>query len=192
MTVEQITQLIGVSAWPVTALLGLFVLRPYISQLTRAASDLRDLLDRSGEMVGLVGQVTELNEAMADLKAMQQVAQAARPEPAPTVGQPTIEQLWKQLEKQWQETRDRFRAVTQAAGVSVSFIGTVGVRNAANALVEKGVIEPATASAMSDLSAQYQYMVRSPTYRSEYLNENVVAAYTRTANQVRGALKSGL
>jgi hypothetical protein len=192
MTVEQVTQLIGVSAWPVTALLGLFVLRPYISQLTRAASDLRDLLDRSGEMVGLVGQVTELNEAMADLKAMQQVAQASRPEPAPTAGQPTIEQLWKQLEKQWQETRDRFRAVTQAAGVSVNFIGTVGVRNAANALVEKGVIEPATASAMSDLSAQYQYMVRSPTYRSEYLNENVVAAYTRTANQVRGALKAGL
>ena len=119
MTVEQITQLIGVSAWPVTALLGIFVLRPYISQLTRAASDLRDLLDRSGEMVGLVGQVTELNEAMADLKAMQQVAQASRPEPAPTADQPTIEQLWKQLEKQWQETRDRFRAVTQAAGVSV-------------------------------------------------------------------------
>ena len=142
-------------------------------------------------MVGLVGQVTELNEAMADLKAMQQVAQAARPELIPTGGQPTTEQLWKQLEKQWQETRDRFRAATQAAGVAVSFIGTVSVREAANALVEKGVIQPATASAMTDLSAQYQYMVRSPTYRSEYLNENVVAAYTRTANQVRAALKAG-
>jgi hypothetical protein len=80
MTVEQITQLIGVSAWPVTALLGILVLRPFISQLTRAASDLRDLLDRSGEMVGLVSQVTALNEAMADLRAMEQVDRAGRPD----------------------------------------------------------------------------------------------------------------
>jgi hypothetical protein len=190
MSIEQAITLTGHTAWPFVAIIALFVLRPYISQISRAAADLKNLLDRSGEMVGLVSQMSALNEATADIKAMQQVAQAARPEPIPTVGQPSIEQLWKQLEKQWQETRDRFRVAAQAVGVSVNFVGTVGVRDAANALVEKGVIQPVTASGMNDLSAQYQYMVRSPTYRAEYLNENVVAVYTKTATGVREALKS--
>jgi hypothetical protein len=190
VSIEQAITLTGHAAWPFVAIIALFVLRPYLSQVSRAAADLKNLLDRSGEMVGLVSQIAALNEATADIKAMQQVAQAARAEPVPTVGQPTNEQLWKQLEKQWQETRDRFRVAAQAAGVSVNFVGTVGVRDAANALVEKGVIQPATASGMNDLSAQYQYMVRSPTYRSEYLNENVVGAYIKTASGVREALKS--
>jgi hypothetical protein len=190
MTVEQITQLIGVSAWPITALLGIFVLRPYISQLTRAASDLRELLDRSGEMVGLVGQVTALNEAMADLKAMEQFGRAERTNAAPAPEQQDLEGLWKKLEKQWQETRDAFRAVARSAGVPVSFIGTVGVRDATKTLMEKGVIDEATAGAMVDLSAQYQLMYRTTTARSEYLNEKVLATYTTTATQVRAALKA--
>ena len=70
-------------------------------------------------------------------------------------------------------------------------LGTVGVRDAARALAEKGVIRDETASAMTDLSAQYQYMYRTTTNRSEYLNENVVGAYSKTAAHVRQSLKSG-
>lgn len=44
---------------------------------------------------------------------------------------------------------------------------------------------------MTDLSAQYQYMTRTTTARSEFLNENVVSAYTKTATRVREALKAG-
>ena len=77
---------------------------------------MRHLLDRSGEMVDLVGQISTLNEATTDLKAMQQVALAARPEAPPAVGQPTVDQLWKQLEKEWQLTRESFRSVAQSAG----------------------------------------------------------------------------
>jgi hypothetical protein len=135
VTIEEAIKLTGHAAWPFVALVALFVLRPYISQVTRAAADLRALIDRSGEVVDLAGQIAALSEATADIKAMQQVAQAARPEPAPTVGQPTADQLWKQLEQQWQQTRDSFRTFAQAAGVSVNFVGTVGVRDAANLLV---------------------------------------------------------
>jgi hypothetical protein len=74
--------------------------------------------------------------------------------------------------------------------VPVNFIGTVGVREAAKALVEKGVIDETTASAMVDTSAQYQLMYRTGTARSEYLNEKVLATYTATATRVRSALKA--
>ncbi len=191
MTIDDAIKLTGLAAWPIVALIALFVLRPYIALVSRAAADLRALLDRSGEVVDLASQIAALSEATADIKAMQQVAQAARPEPPPTVGQPTSEQLWKQLETQWQQTRDQFRAAAQTAGVTVNFSGTVGVQNAAKSLVEKGAIQATTANSMADLSAQYQYMVRSTSYRAEALNENVVAAYTKTAGQVREALKSG-
>lgn len=160
------------------------------SQLTRAAADLRDLLDRSGEMVSLVGQVSALNEAMADLKAMEQVDRAGRPDAVSAPKQQDLDGLWKQLEKQWQETRDAFRTVARSASVPVSFIGTVGVREAAKSLVEKGVIDETTASAMVDTSAQYQLMYRTGTARSEYLNDKVLATYTATATRVRAALKA--
>ena len=191
MSIEQAITLASHLFWPVVALIALFVLRPYISQVSRAASDLRALLNRSGEMVDLVGQITALNEATSDIKAMQQVAQAARPEVIPVAGQASLEHLWQKLDKEWKETRESFRSVSQAANVPVSFVGNVGVRDAAKALVEKGLISEMTASGVVDLSAQYQYMFRTTTDRSEYLNDNVVAAYTKTATRVRQALKSG-
>src|SRR5262249_54200344 len=156
---------------------------------SRGAADLRNLLNRSGEMVDLVGQIDALNEATSDLKAMQEVDRAAKPDIVPIAGQASIDQLWKQLEKEWQQTRDSFRTVAQAAGVSVSFTGTVGVRNAARSLAERGIITDVIASAMTDLSAQYQYMYRTTTARSEYLNENVLAAFTNAATRIRQSLK---
>jgi hypothetical protein len=190
MTIEQAIKLTGHAAWPFVALIGLFVLLPYLTRLLRAAADLRDLLDRSGEMVGLVSQVTALTEAMADLKAMEQFGRAGRADTALTPERSDVENLWKQLERQWQETRDSFRASARLAGVPVSFIGTVGVRDATKTLVEKGVIDAATAGAMTDLSSQYQLMYRTTTARSEYLNEKVLATYTATATRVRAALKA--
>ncbi len=198
MTIEQTISLIGQLAWPVVALVALFVLLPYVSQLTRAAADLRDLLNRSGEMVDLAKQLSvlaqqlsALNEATSDIKAMQQVAHAARPDVPPAAEPADVGRLWSELEGQWQQTREAFRSVAQSAGVPVNFIGTVGVRDAAKALVAKGIISEPTATAMTDLSAQYQYMYRTTTERSEYLNENVIAQYARTAEWVRQALKSG-
>lgn len=190
LSIEDAIKLVGHLAWPFVALVALVALRPYIAQIARAAADLRDLLNRSGEMVHLVAQISALNEATSDLKAMQDVALASRPDPTPAAGPAELESLWQQLEQQWRETRDSFRAVAQSAGLSVSFIGTVGVRDAAKALAEKGVISDATARAMTDLSAQYQYMYRTTTARSEYLNENVLVAYTNSATRVRNELKS--
>jgi hypothetical protein len=190
LSTQQAVDLTGHTAWPFVATIALFVLRPYISQVSRAASDLRALLNRSGEMVDLVSQITALNEATSDLKAMQEVDRASRPAASPAANSSTTEVLWKQLEKQWQDTRDAFRSVAQSAGVPVSFIGVVGVREAATTLTEKGVIDTATAAAVIDLSAQYQYMFRTNINRSEYLNENVVSAYTKTATRARLALKS--
>jgi hypothetical protein len=192
MTVEQIIQLVGVTAWPITALLGILALRPFISQLTRAASDLRDLLDRSGEMVGLVGQVAALNDGLSELKAMEQLSRSERAPAVSVTATPhqDLDTLWKQIEKQWQDTREEFRAVARSAGVPVSFVGVVGVREAAKALQERGTIDEVTASAMIDLCAQYQLVYRSPTARSEYLNDRAVATYAATAARVRAALKS--
>lgn len=190
MGVQQAIDLTGHVAWPFVALIALLVLRPYISQVTRAAADLRELLNRSGEMANLAGQVAAIREATEELRAMQQVAQAGRPDLPASSGQADLEQLWKQLEKQWQETRDAFRSVAQAAGVRVNFAGSVGVRDAAKALVDLGRISEQTATAMADLSSQYQYMWRTTTERSEYLNQNVVAAFTTTATRVRQALKT--
>jgi hypothetical protein len=191
VTTEQAINLAGHVAWPVVALLGMLLLRPYIAQLTRAAGDLRDLLNRSGEMVDLVSQISALNEATLDIKAAQEMARTARPDTAPVAGEANVEVLWNQLVKQWEETRDSFRAVAQSAGVPVNFIGSAKVREAANTLVERGIINQTTAGAMTDLSAQFQYMFRTSTARPEYLNQNVVAAYTRSATQVRLALKTG-
>ena len=172
--------------------MALLILRPYVSQLTRAAGDLRDVLNRSGEMVDLVSQIAALTEMTADLRAVQELAQSAKGQPASMVATADLERLWKQLEKQWQDTRDSFRAVAQAQGVLVSFQGIIGVREAAKTLVTNGAISESTANAMVDLSTQYQYMFRTTTNRAECLNENVVAAYTKTATQVRQALKAGL
>jgi len=188
MTIEQASTLSGHLAWPIVALISLIVLRPHISQLLRSAADLRDVLNRSGEMVDLVGQISALNQATSDIKVMQELAQAARP-PVATASLETAEQLWRQIEKQWQDTRDSFRAVAQSAGVPVSFIGTIGVRNAAKALTDKNVINDETAAAMTDLSAQYQYMFRTGD-RSQFLNDNVVVAYAKAATRVRQLLKS--
>lgn len=190
MSIQQAIELTGHVAWPFVALMTIFVLRPYISQLTRAAGDLRELLNRSGEMVDLVSQIAALNEATSDIKAMQEVALASRSEAAPAAAPADIDRVWSALEQQWRETRDSFRAVAQSAGVPVSFIGTIGVREAGKALVEKGVISEATASAMVDTSARYQFLYRT-TNRSEYLNDNVLASYTKAATAVRQALKAG-
>ena len=192
MSIEQTIQLVGHIAWPIVAILALIVLRPYVAQLTRAASDLRELLNRSGEMVNLLAQVNAISEAMSDVKAMQEVERAARPEAAPTAAPDDVERLWKTIERQWQETRESVRAVAQSGNVAVNFFGNVSVRDAAKALVEKGLISQATAGDFIDLAAQYQYMTRTTTARSEFLNENVVAAYTKTATRVREALKAGL
>jgi hypothetical protein len=190
VSIEHIVSLTGHAAWPLVALISVLLLRPFIAQVARAAADMKNLLDRSGELVGLVGQIAALNEAASDIKSMQQFAQSARPDPHPTAGQASPDQLWQQIEKQWKETREQFRSVAQSAGVAVHFSGSVGVREAANAMVQKGIIQPSTASDMSDLSAQFQYLFRSATYRAENLNENVVGTYTKTASQVRQALKS--
>jgi hypothetical protein len=191
VTIEQTINLAGHVAWPVVALLGMLLVRPYIAQLTRAAGDLRDLLNRSGEMVDLVSQISALTEATSDIKAAQEMERAARPDSAQVAGEANVEILWSQLVKQWEETRDSFRAVAQSAGVPVNFIGTAKVREAANALAERGIINQTTAGAMTDLSAQFQYMFRTSPARSDYLNQNVVAAYTKSATQVRLALKTG-
>jgi hypothetical protein len=124
---------------------------------------------------------------------MQEVALAARPDVVAVAGAApvNVDQLWRQLEAQWRETRDSFRVVAQTAGVPVSFIGTVGMRDAAKVLAERGVISETTAGDTSDLSAKYQYMYRSSTARSEYLNENMLASYTKSATRVRQELKSG-
>jgi hypothetical protein len=192
MTTSEKIELARHVAWPLVALVALFVLLPYLSRLLRAASDLRDLLDRSGEMVGLVGQVAALNDGLSELKAMEQLSRSERA-PAARVtatAHQDLEALWKQLEKQWQDTREEFRAVARSAGVPVSFAGVVGVREAAKALQERGTIDETTASAMTDLSAQFQLVYRSPTARSEYLNDRTVATYAATAARVRAALKS--
>lgn len=190
VTIEQGISLAGHIAWPIVALIALIALLPYLSQLTRAAADLRDLLNRSGEMVDLVSQVAALSEATNDLKAMQQVERAGRPEVASQSGAISTDALWKKLEAEWQETRDAFRTVAKSAGVPVNFIGVIKVREAATALTEKGILDEATASAMVDLSAQYQYLYRTTSDRSEILNENALAAYIKSATRVRVALKA--
>ena len=91
--------------------------------------------------------------------------------------------------RSWQHPRSNERLAPRKSRRSTD--GNVGVRDAAKALVEKGLISEMTASGVVDLSAQYQYMFRTTTDRSEYLNDNVVAAYTKTATRVRQALKSG-
>ena len=77
-----------------------------------------------------------------------------------------------------------------AAGVPVSFIGTVGVREAANALAEKGIINEAIAGAMVDLSAQFQFMYRTTTDKSAFLNEGVATAFAKAAIRIRQSLKA--
>jgi hypothetical protein len=191
VTTEQAINLAGHVAWPVVALLGILLLRPYVAQLTRAAGDLRDLLNRSGEMVDLVSQISALNEATSDIKAAQEMARAARPDAVPVPGEANVEVLWGQLVRQWEETRDSFRSVAQSAGVPVNFIGSTKLREAANTLVERGIINQTTAASMTDLSAQFQYMFRTAPARSDYLNANVVAAYSKSAAQVRHSLKTG-
>lgn len=190
MTTNEMIQLAGHVAWPLVALVALFVLLPFLSRVLRAASDLRDLLDRSGEMVGLVGQVAALNDGLSELKAMEQLSRSDRASAAPATAEQDLDGLWKQLEKQWQDTRDAFRAVARSAGVPVSFVGVVGVREAAKALQDAGTIDEATASGMIDLSAQYQLVYRSPTARAEYLNPKSVEVYSTTAARVRAGLKA--
>ena len=90
LTVEQAINLAGHIAWPVVALIALVVLLPYISHVSRAAADLRSLLDRSGEMVDLAGRISALSETTSDLKAMQEVALAARP----VCNRRLIEPMW--------------------------------------------------------------------------------------------------
>jgi hypothetical protein len=184
-----LTELTKHLAWPMVALIALIVIRPYISQVSRAAADMKSLLDRSGEMVDLVGQIAALNESTSDLKAMAEVARAARPDPPVTPAiQANTDLFWTQLEREWKEVREAFRIAAQNAGVPVNFFGNIGVRNAAKSLVEKGIIKDDIASAITDLSSQYQYMTRTSADRSDYLNENVVSAYSKTSARVRQAL----
>jgi hypothetical protein len=191
MSIEQAIALAGQVAWPLVALIALFVLRPYVSALVGAASDLRSVLDRSGEIVGLMGKLRGVSEGISDLKAMQELSRARQEAPS-AGGDAEIGELWGEIEKEWQDTKEAFRAVAQAAAVSVSFHGTVGVRDAGTLLVEKGVIAEQTASGMTDLSAQYQWMYRTTTDRAQYLNANVVASYRRAAGEVRKALRNAL
>jgi hypothetical protein len=118
---------------------------------------------------------------------MEQLSRSDRASAEPATADQDLDGLWKQLEKQWQDTRDAFRAVARSAGVPVSF---VGVREAAKTLQETATIDEATASGMIDLSAQYQLVYRSPTARAEYLNDKAVASYAATAARVRAGLKA--
>ena len=45
---DKLMSAVAPFAWPIVALIALFVLRPYIATLTKGVADLRSVLDRSG------------------------------------------------------------------------------------------------------------------------------------------------
>ena len=72
----------------------------------------------------------------------------------------------------------------------VSFFGTVGVREAADKLISMGLLKEDIADEIIGLSSQYQWMTRTTSPKSKWLNNSVVQDFTKSVQTVLQAFQA--
>lgn len=186
MTIDQVIALAPHVAWPLAGLLGLAMILPFVSKLTSAIADARAILERAKEFPELVKLTKDLLENTSQLKAMSELNLASKTQPARLA--PDIEALWERVDRSWQEVRERFRAAARSEGIEMRFNGAVSVREGADALTAKHRIDEKSANLFVDLWGKYQWMTKTSTPQTEYMNENVVSSFERDAASIKELL----
>lgn len=193
-------------SWPVAALIGLFALRPYLREIVQFASHLNRLVDKSGELSGLVTtlgplseQLRQVNVQYAELKGLQEIViankdggqSAALPGVPPTTPV-DIDRMWAEIEQAWEAIKEAVIAVARPVQVKPNFIGSVGVSATMDALVAAGAVKDETANKVRDIAGKWQWMFRTSAPQEDWLNGSVVEGFVKACTDAKSALLRGL
>ena len=191
---DKLLSAVGPFAWPIVALIALFVFHPHIKNLTQGVADLRQVLNQRGDLLDLFKTLTTINETVEILNARQALELSAKPAISLTdaVGSASVDELWKRIDAEWNKTKEALRQSAAANGIQATNIGsgTVPLQKVTDALVSAGAIEEPVAAKIVDLSAKWQFLRRTPSDLAKVLNTSVADSFANDATLVRNHLSS--
>lgn len=184
-------------AWPAVALVALIVLRKHLVELARGAANIHELLGRSGDISSLVDRMGELKNEAAEIKEMieaisikdkgkelQELASASS-----ATSSLSTDEMFEKISLAWASVKEVIQRKAKAAGVKSNMMGAKGVSATVDELVVQGAITKRAAELSIALSSQYQWMYRTSSPRSEWLNQQVFTSFLDGANQAKSALE---
>jgi hypothetical protein len=202
-------------AWPAVALIAIIVLRAHLVTLAQGVARLHELIGKGGELATLTdklgdikstlqdtaGQFNSLKREAADIKEMVEALsikgqsselerlseqQQVQENDVPVL---TIDDMFAEIEKAWQQVKMVIQNKARAAGVSPYLMGTKGVSSTVKEMVDKTAITQRSAELAVALSAQYQRFYRTTSPREEWLTHQVYKSFLDAANETKRALE---
>ena len=203
LTIDNVIALSQHLAWPALVLIALLLFRRRIGRFVESIISIRDMIEKTGEIRSLVVQLQQLSDGLKTVKERQDglsesISQLKGLSETALLGKQTtgslteadLAALWQRVIDDWTQVRDAFRRRAEAASVPVSFFGTVGVREAADKLISMGLLKEDIADEIIGLSSQYQWMTRTTSPKSKWLNNSVVQDFTKSVQTVLQAFQA--
>lgn len=213
--VEITNRLATPLAWPLVAVIALFVLRKHLVTLAEGLTRLHGLLDKASdiaqltsdltafriELNGMVAQLTDLKSATVEIKhkvesidikgqsdELERLTTTSLPitDPLPVL---PVDDMFSAIEEAWKSVKGCIQNKALANAVTPNFMGTKGVTNTVQEMVAKNVITRRAAELAIAVSAQYQRFYRTSSPKDEWLTPQVYKSFLDSAEETKRAIQ---
>ena len=213
--VEITNRLATPLAWPLVAVIALFVLRKHLVTLAEGLTRLHGLLDKASdiaqltsdlsafriELNGMVAQLADLKSATVEIKhtvesidikgqsdELERLTTTSLPitDPLPVL---PVDDMFSAIEEAWKSVKGCIQNKALANAVTPNFMGTKGVTNTVQEMVAKNVITRRAAELAIAVSAQYQRFYRTSSPKDEWLTPQVYKSFLDSAEETKRAIQ---